>query len=102
MRLLIFGFIVGLAAMHHETLLDHGEQLLSPGDSPEVVAALEVRCGGAVGLDRRHCEADLREAFERGTSDAGTIVRLHCTHFDNRWSAEQRNDSPICQSLSES
>ncbi len=101
MRILILGIVVGIAAMHHETLIEHADRLLLRGDSPEVVAALELRCGGAEDLERRHCEADLRDAFERGTSDAGTIVKLHCTHFENRWSGE-RDDSPICRSLGKS
>ena len=101
MRIALLASIFAVAVMHHETLFAEASRWLDAGDTAEVRAALELRCGEANGLERRHCEADLREAFARGTSDAGTIVRLHCTHFENRWSAE-RSRSPICASVHES
>ena len=101
MRILLLTSILGIAVMHHEAILVEANRLLSGAESAEVAAALEVRCGGAEGLERRHCEADLRDAFERGTSDAGAIVRLHCTRFENRWTPAQ-DDSPICATLRES
>jgi len=101
MRLLILTTLLCFTAVYHETIAAEAERLLGRGDTAEVNAALELRCGGAEGLERKHCEDDLRDAFERGTSDAGAIVRLHCTRFENRWS-EQRDESPICDALSES
>lgn len=100
MRILILTTILAFAAVHHEAILEHGARLLAPDDAPEVAAAIELRCGDAAGLDRQHCEADLRDAFETGTSDAGAIVRLHCTHFENGW-AEDRDRSPICATVRE-
>jgi hypothetical protein len=100
MRILLLTTILGFAAMYHESIIDEANRLLEPGDSAEVAAALEVRCGDATGLERQYCENDLRDAFARGTSDAGTIVRLHCTHFENGWS-EDADKSPICASVRE-
>ncbi len=101
MRLALFVSILGIAAMHHQTIVDEATALLAQGDSAEVTAALELRCGDAAGLERQHCEADLRDAFANGTSNAGTIVRLHCTRFENRW-VDERGPSPICASVRES
>jgi hypothetical protein len=100
MRITLIASILAIGVMHHETIRTEAKALMDPGDSAEIHAALQVRCGDAVGLERRHCEADLREAIANGTSDAGTIVRLHCTHFDNRWSAERARE-PVCAAMHE-
>jgi hypothetical protein len=91
---LVFG------ATYGEQIFEFGRAHLGPAESPEVAAALELRCGDAVELEQRHCEQDLREAFSSGERDAGDIVRLHCTRFDNRW-ADAQSSSDICASLHE-
>jgi len=100
MRLLIVVSILGIAALHHQTLLDQTERLGLAGDSAEVKAALQLRCGEAPLEERQHCETDLRAAFASGTSDADAIVRLHCTRFENGW-VERQTPSPVCATVQE-
>ena len=101
MRLLVLVSLIGLGLMHAPTLLELAREGLGRGDGPEVVAALELRCGDAAGLEQRHCEEDLRKAFSSGERDASDIVRLHCTRFDNGW-ADQQAQHEVCTSLQES
>lgn len=101
MRAMLILSLIAVGAMHHATIREHATRLTSPGDAAAVTAALELRCGGAEPAERSRCEGDLRDAFARGTSDAGTIVRLHCTRFDNGWS-ESRAPSPVCATIQES
>ena len=89
MRILVFITIVGFGAMNAGAIKNFATDLVTPSETPQVAAALELRCGDAVGLERQHCEEDLRKAFSSGTRDAGDIVRLHCTKFDNGWVADE-------------
>lgn len=100
MRRLLIISILGIAAMNHQILIDQARSVLDQRDSPEVKAALVLRCGDAPENERRICESDLRHAFERGTSDADAIVRLHCTRFENGW-VESQSPSPICKQFQE-
>lgn len=95
MRILVLITIIGFGVLNAQTIQEWAMAQLGPDDSREVTAALELRCGEAAGLEQQHCEEDLRKAFSSGTRDAGDIVRLHCTRFDNRWSDAQ-DDSDIC------
>jgi len=102
MRFLIALSILGLAIVHGQDLFDFTQSALGPrGDDPQTRAALELRCGKAVGRERLFCEADLRQAFANGDRAADEIVRLHCTRFDNGWSAPASSPA-ICQSSHES
>jgi hypothetical protein len=101
MRVLVLATILGFGVTYGSETLDFARAMLGPSDSPEVVAALELRCGDAVELEQQHCEEDLRKAFSSGERDAGDIVRLHCTRFDNGW-ADAESSPEVCDSLHES
>ena len=100
MRILVLVTIMGFAVMYGETAYDMARAQLEPAESHEVTVALKLSCGDAAGLEQRHCEEDLRKAFSSGARDAGDIVRLHCTRFDNGW-ADAQSDSDICTTQQE-
>jgi len=100
MRLLVIATLVVFGVVYGQDLKEGVRWALQPGDSAEVAAALELRCGDAADVEQRLCEEDLRKAFSSGERDASDIVRLHCTRFDNRW-ADARAHPEVCNSLSE-
>lgn len=101
MRVLVFVTLFTIIAVNHQLLITEAQRLIDGDDAASVQAAIAVRCGDAPAHERRMCEADLREAFAAGTSDAQDIVRLHCTQFENGW-VERRSPSPICANFHES
>ena len=101
MRLLVLATFLIFGVTYGQEIHDFAWAKLGPTESPEVVAALQLRCGEAAELEQRHCEEDLRKAFSSGERDAGDIVRLHCTRFDNGWTEVER-DSDICAQPQES
>jgi len=101
MRLLVLATLVVFGVTYGQDVRDFALAKLAPGDSAEVTAALELRCGDAAEVEQRLCEEDLRKAFSSGERDAGDIVRLHCTRFDNGW-ADAPAHPEVCNSLRES
>lgn len=101
MRVLVLATLLIFGVSYGEEMRDFARSQLGPAESPEVVAALKLRCGQTVALEQRHCEEDLRKAFSSGERDAGDIVRLHCTRFDNGW-ADAQSSPDVCDALHES
>ena len=59
--------------------------------------AIELRCGNVDGQVAPACERDLADRFAAGETDPESIVRLHCTHFQNVWDRDQAPElPPLC------
>jgi hypothetical protein len=75
------------------------EAWLGVESDPRVQAAIELRCPADSSFLRADCARELEQDFAAGRREPESIVRPHCTRFENDWALHAEPPLPICTEL---
>jgi hypothetical protein len=96
MRAYAIALVVLLAVYHGWDEIQAQWDMVSSRNDPHTAPAIALRCADQPPALEHDCAQDLRREFEAGTQVPESIVRRHCTRYENRWAGEGEPPSDLC------
>jgi len=96
MRAYAIALVVGIAAYQGWDDIRAQLDAVSRPSDPHAGPAIALRCADQTPALEHDCAQDLRRDFEAGTQVPESIVRRHCTRYQNRWAGDGEPPSDLC------